>query len=53
MGKTIKIGKISSKDIEKISRKIAREVYGIIPSKKHRNKKKYTRKEKHKSKLDL
>ena len=53
MGKTIKIGKVSSKDIEKISRKIAREVYGIIPSKKHRNKKKYTRKIKHKSKLDL
>jgi hypothetical protein len=52
MAKTIKIGKVSDKDIERISRAISREVFGIIPSKKHKNKKKYTRKKKHKS-LDL
>ena len=48
-----KIGRITEKDIIKISKKVSREVFGIIPTKKHRNKKKYTRKEKHKSKLDL
>lgn len=53
MAKIIKIGKVSSKDIEKLHRAISREVFGIIPSKKHKNKKKYTRKVKHKSKLDL
>ena len=49
----MKIGKITEKDIIKISKKVSREVFGIIPSKKHKNKKKYTRKKKHKSKLDL
>lgn len=51
--KRIKLGKVTSKDIIKISKKVSREVFGIIPSKKHKNKKKYTRKVKHKSNLDL
>ena len=51
--KKIKLGKISNKDIIKVSKLVSREVFGIIPSKKHKNKKKYTRKEKHKSNLDL
>ena len=49
----IKLGKVTSKDIIRISKKISREIFGIIPSKKHKNKKKYTRKAKHKSNLDL
>lgn len=48
-----KIGKISEDDILRITRKVSREVFGITPSKKHKNKKKYTRKIKHKSNLDL
>ena len=51
--KRIKLGKVTTEDIIKISKKISREVFGIIPSKKHKNKKKYTRKMKHKSNLDL
>lgn len=48
-----RIGKITEKDIIRITSKVSREVFGMIPSKKHRNKKKYNRKEKHKSDLDL
>ena len=48
-----KIGKITEKDIISITSKISREVFGIVPSKKHKNKKKYTRKVKHKSNLYL
>jgi hypothetical protein len=51
--KILKLGKVTEKDIIKISSSISREVFGIIPSKKHKNKKKYNRKQKHKSKLDL
>lgn len=51
--KRIKLGKVTSEDIIKISKKVSREIFGIIPSKKHKNKKKYTRKIKHKSNLDL
>ena len=51
--KKIKLGKITAKDIIRISKQVSREVFGIIPSKKHKNKKKYTRKVKHKSNLDL
>ena len=47
----IKLGKISNTDIVKVSKAVSREVFGIIPSKKHKNKKKYTRKLKHKSKI--
>ena len=46
-----KLGKITLEDIERISRLISREIFGIIPSKKHKNKKKYTRKLKHKSRV--
>ena len=42
--KKIKLGKVTSKDIIRISKQVSREVFGIIPSKKHKNKKKYTRK---------
>lgn len=45
----IKLGKVSNTDIVNISKAVSREVFGIIPSKKHKNKKKYTRKLKHKS----
>lgn len=48
-----RIGKITEKDIIRITSKVSREVFGMVPSKKHRNKKKYSRKEKHKSDLDL
>jgi len=51
--KILKLGKVTEKDIIKISSSISREVFGIIPSKKHKNKKKYTRKKKYKSDLDL
>lgn len=51
--KILKLGKVTEKDIEKISSIVSREVFGIIPSKKHKNKKKYTRKQKHKSNLDF
>lgn len=51
--KKIKIGKISEKDIISVSKKVSREVFGIIPSKIHKNKKKYTRKKKHKLNFDL
>jgi hypothetical protein len=51
--KVLKLGKVTEKDIIKVSSSISREVFGIIPSKKHKNKKKYTRKKKHKSDLDL
>lgn len=47
--KKIKLGEVSNKDIIKISKLVSREVFGIIPSKKHKNKKKYTRKLKHKN----
>lgn len=47
-----RLGKISESDIVKITSKISREVFGIVPSKKHKNKKKYTRKVKHKLNLD-
>ena len=47
----IKLGKISNTDIVKVSKVVSREVFGIVPSKKHKNKKKYTRKLKHKSKI--
>lgn len=53
MKKKIKLGKITTEDIIRISKQVSREVFGIIPSKKHKNKKKYTRKIKHKSDLDL
>ena len=46
----IKLGKVSNNDIIKVSKAVSREIFGIIPSKKHKNKKKYTRKLKHKSK---
>ena len=42
-----KIGKVTEKDIIKVSSIVSREIFGIIPSKKHKNKKKYTRKIKH------
>lgn len=48
---SMKIGKITNKDIIKVSKAVSREVFGIIPSKKHKNKKKYTRKLKHKSRV--
>lgn len=48
-----RIGKVSEKDIIRITSKVSREVFGIIPVKRHKNKKKYNRKEKHKSDLDL
>jgi hypothetical protein len=51
--KKVKLGKVTVKDIIRISKQVSREVFGIIPSKKHKNKKKYTRKVKHKSNLDL
>ena len=51
--KVLKLGKVTEKDIIKISSSISREIFGIIPSKKHKNKKKYNRKQKHKSDLDL
>jgi len=51
--KVLKLGKVTEKDIIKVSSSISRDVFGIIPSKKHKNKKKYTRKKKHKSDLDL
>lgn len=47
-----KLGKFSENDIVKITSKVSREVFGITPSKKHKNKKKYTRKVKHKLDLD-
>ena len=47
-----RLGKISESDIVKITSKVSREVFGIIPAKKHKNKKKYTRKVKHKLNLD-
>lgn len=47
----IKLGKISTEDIILVSKSVSREVFGIIPSKKHKNKKKYTRKLKHKSRI--
>ena len=53
MERRIKLGRVKEKDIIKITKKISREIFGIIPSKKHKNKKKYTRKIKHKSNLDL
>ena len=49
----VKLGKVTEDDIIRISSIVSREVFGIIPSKKHKNKKKYTRKVKHKSNLDL
>ena len=48
----VKLGKVTEDDIIRISSIVSREVFGIIPSKKHKNKKKYTRKVKHKSNLD-
>lgn len=50
--KVLKLGKVTEKDLIKVSSSISREVFGIIPSKKHKNKKKYNRKEKHKFNLD-
>ena len=47
----IKLGKVSDNDIVKVSKSVSREIFGIIPSKKHKNKKKYTRKLKHKSRV--
>ena len=43
-----KIGKVTEKDIIKVSSIVSRERFGIIPSKKHKNKKKYSRKTKYK-----
>jgi len=51
--KILKLGKVTEEDLIKVSSSISREVFGITPSKKHKNKKKYNRKEKHKSNLDL
>ena len=47
-----KIGKVTEADIAKVLSKVSREVFGIHPSKKHKNKKKYSRKVKHKENLD-
>lgn len=49
----VKLGKVTEKDIITVSNLVCREVFGIIPSKKHRNKKKYTRKVKYKLDLDF
>lgn len=38
-----KIGKITEKDLIKNAKKVAREVFGFVPSKLHKNKKKYSR----------
>lgn len=35
--------------LEKTLKKVSREVFGIVPTKIHKNKKKYSRKEKHKN----
>ena len=45
-----KIGKVSEKDLIKIVKKVSREVFGFVPTKIHKNKKKYNRKIKHKNK---
>ena len=47
-----KLGKVTEKDVIKVLSKVSREIFGVIPSKKHKNKKKYTRKVKHKVNLD-
>lgn len=44
-----KLGKVTEKDLIKNAKKVAREIFGFIPSKIHKNKKKYTRKIKHKN----
>ena len=43
-----KIGKVTEKDLIKNAKKVAREIFGFVPSKLHKNKKKYSRKIKHK-----
>lgn len=48
-----KIGKITEKDLIKNAKKVAREVFGFVPSKLHKNKKKYSRKLKHRKLTDL
>ena len=45
-----KIGKVTEKDLIKNAKKVAREIFGFVPSKFHKNKKKYSRKIKHKNK---
>ena len=44
-----KIGKVTEKDLIKNAKKVAREIFGFVPSKLHKNKKKYSRKIKHKN----
>jgi len=44
----ITLGKVKQSDLEKILKKVSREVFGFIPTKIHKNKKKYSRKVKHK-----
>ena len=48
-----KIGKVSEKDLVRIVKKVSREVFGFIPTKTHKNKKKYSRKVKHKNNLEI
>lgn len=45
---TNKLGKVTEKDLIKNAKEIAREVFGFVPTKIHKNKKKYSRKIKHK-----
>ena len=42
------IGKVDNSALLNNMKKVAREVFGIVPSKIHKNKKKYSRKKKHK-----
>ena len=44
----INLGKVSNQDLITNAKKVSREVFGIIPSKFHKNLKKYSRKQKHK-----
>lgn len=41
------LGKVTEQDLIKNAKEISREIFGLIPSKLHKNKKKYSRKVKH------
>lgn len=42
------LGKVKQSDLERTLKAISREVFGFVPTKIHKNKKKYSRKVKHK-----
>ncbi len=48
----ILLGSVTTEDIIKTLKSVSRDVFGVIPSKVHKNKKKYTRKQKHKINLE-